>query len=1442
MLSPNTMKCSTKRRLELRNQLKSRSFFVFLLAFLLVTSYVIPVNAAVSAQADPAGTTPWQDSIPEMLAAGKYEEGVVIAGIDMSGAKHSDEPGSALGEKKLGADTEPIMTVDSEAVSAEPSFHSEPSWFQSLKDSLTGGSHDEVAITSIRRGDMTTEQILRLLAEEDSVVFAEPNYITEMNTEDDSVPASGPSIKGDAGQDRDTTAPARDVTAIQWSSSADSTLRAPGTSGNPSMNVPGWPDGSNMDHEIIVAVIDYPVDFNNPDLADRAYTFSPELQEKLGCDKHGFNATWESKDGKLEYFEDGDHGTHVAGIIGASWDGHGINGVGSNVRIVSVQNANEDGLTSLVNVLRAMNFVRETKENGVDIRITNNSWGLFQNSKALDAAVTELGENGILSLFAAGNDSQDLNKMPNLVGTLAENPYTIIVASADVSGHLADSSNYGKGIVTLAAPGVEILSCMQTIQEGQYIPAMASENKYYENFENDSISLKIYQIDPQTGEKLEGTDGVVVRADEAMGFEGGNVLKVPVNHEYTEEIWYGPACTFRLEFDDAEALEFDPATDSFGFAFGSANEVGVMNVSGYEEWFFGLWSHRSSWSMCEVPLGEMERGSEPYVTISMDVSTVDEVYFDTIGIGNEKHPYGLKSGTSMASPAAAGAAAVIASRHYEEISAADADSAKALAGYVRSSVRMMPALADKVSTGGIIDLSVDATAADPDQQPAPDITDVSVSGTEVTLTGSGFGSSGGMVTVKPYVTGKESAELETAVSEWSDGNVTLSLNKGFQGILEAELTTSNGKKDTMVKFISKSRNLFETDLSIVSDTGDPFAFDAPDKSYPDAVRMGDSESSGIMMTLGDQIYYMPVAAEVEKEPAYRSLYCYDLSTDTWSTCPAYPKWIAFASGTGYDGKLYVKGLPTDTDETGNISYYDDFDLLEKGEVCIYSYTPGDSSWEECSTDEVYPEQTLFTLNDRLMLAGSVYVPGESDEDLGYSSNLIWSYDPEKGADEILGTVPPLSENPIVTCAFGHIFITSRFGDLLYELGEDLSAENAVELDTPLKDNNKEEYEMPKTDSTHFSLAGNDEMLVLIWSDIRDGSADTYILKKGESSFSPYNKRVSDATVFGPASVIRDGRLYVTGSSAFEPENRLFRSTLLKERKPSSGGGSHTVTYPVNLAESIENGNASVSMSRIQSGKKVTVTLQPDEGYQTKSVTVTDKNGQNVEISDITDDTFTFTMPDSAVTITPVFTKIQEPGGPDDTVCPRDDTCPITPFTDTDKNEWYHDGVHWAIENSIMNGTGVNTFEPLTTTTRAMIVTMLWRMEGSPQADGTASFRDVPDRQWYTDAVRWAAASGIVYGYDEDTFGPDDSVTREQLATILYRSVKAKGQGFTGTWAFPLNFDDADQVSEWADEAMHWMVMNGIIQGMSDKELSPQGDALRAQVATMLMRFSQQLQA
>ena len=117
-----------------------------------------------------------------------------------------------------------------------------------------------------------------------------------------------------------------------------------------------------------------------------------------------------------------------------------------------------------------------------------------------------------------------------------------------------------------------------------------------------------------------------------------------------------------------------------------------------------------------------------------------------------------------------------------------------------------------------------------------------------------------------------------------------------------------------------------------------------------------------------------------------------------------------------------------------------------------------------------------------------------------------------------------------------------------------------------------------------------------------------------------------------------------------------------------------------------------------------------------------------------------------------------------------------------------------------------------------------------------TYADIPEGQWYTEAVRWASSEGIVDGFDGLAFGPNYSVTREQLAAILYRCAMRRGLGFQGAWMFRLDYPDAGAISEWADEAMYWMVRNGIINGMEDGTINPQGNATRAQVATILMRY------
>ena len=192
---------------------------------------------------------------------------------------------------------------------------------------------------------------------------------------------------------------------------------------------------------------------------------------------------------------------------------------------------------------------------------------------------------------------------------------------------------------------------------------------------------------------------------------------------------------------------------------------------------------------------------------------------------------------------------------------------------------------------------------------------------------------------------------------------------------------------------------------------------------------------------------------------------------------------------------------------------------------------------------------------------------------------------------------------------------------------------------------------------------------------------------------------------------------------------------------------------------------------------------------------------------------------------------------DSTICAGGEACPLSGFSDLNPDAWYHDGVHWALESGVMNGTGAGIFAPDAATSRAMLVTMLWRMEGQPKARDEMTFADVAPERWYTEAIRWAVSGGIVRGYSALAFGPDDAITREQLAVILYRFAEWRGTDVTSGVVDRLGqFLDAEKISPWALEAMRWAVHTGLIRGVGSDTLSPKTGAVRVQTATMLMRF------
>lgn len=264
------------------------------------------------------------------------------------------------------------------------------------------------------------------------------------------------------------------------------------------------------------------------------------------------------------------------------------------------------------------------------------------------------------------------------------------------------------------------------------------------------------------------------------------------------------------------------------------------------------------------------------------------------------------------------------------------------------------------------------------------------------------------------------------------------------------------------------------------------------------------------------------------------------------------------------------------------------------------------------------------------------------------------------------------------------------------------------------------------------------------------------------------------------------------------------------------GSGHSIA-----AGQAEHGTCQVNPTAWQ-GQTVAVKLSPDEGYKVDSLTVAGDGGRTVTARDAGEGLWVFQMPAFDVRLTPSFAPLNQDHG--------------LPFTDVGQNDWFYSAVRFVYERGMMAGTSADKFSPRTNTSRAMVVTILYRLDGSPET-APGSFPDVGAGQWYTDAVGWASQNGIVKGYSNGRFGPGDDITREQMAAILYRYAQHKNQDVSKTGDLS-TFVDAGKVSGYAAAEMGWAVGSGLITGKDGNRLDPQGKATRSEAAAILTRFCQ----
>ena len=294
---------------------------------------------------------------------------------------------------------------------------------------------------------------------------------------------------------------------------------------------------------------------------------------------------------------------------------------------------------------------------------------------------------------------------------------------------------------------------------------------------------------------------------------------------------------------------------------------------------------------------------------------------------------------------------------------------------------------------------------------------------------------------------------------------------------------------------------------------------------------------------------------------------------------------------------------------------------------------------------------------------------------------------------------------------------------------------------------------------------------------------------------------------GVVTAVGNGTTTITAQAG---EKTAICTVTVRTYSSSSSRPSYSITTP----SKPENGSVTVDPERARSGSRVTVTVTPDSGYKLGELVVTDKDGKKLELTDKGNGQYTFTMPSGKVEVAAEFVKEVE----------------VSPFADVATDAYYYDAVKWAVNKGITNGVSETLFGPDQACTRAQIVTFLWRAAGSPEPKSGSNFADVAADSYYAKAVAWAVENGITKGTSETTFHPDETCTRAQGVTFLYRALGKLAAAQAG-------FTDVAADSYYAD-AVNWAAENGVTNGISETLFGPDGSCTRAQIVTFLYRVYQ----
>lgn len=924
----------------------------------------------------PAGVLAQEDSPADYGTPGvDYAEGEAIVYVDGGAAALNNT--NSRSRSASAYETEELMTVEA---AAEPAAENSPM----LRSAAAQTGKSLVLVKS----GQDTESLIADLQNNPNVEFAEPNYYVE---------AYGVNEPTDPGY------------KDQW---ALKNQLNPGSTSIPSADInaaDAWKAVDTTGNPPVVAVLDSGVDYHHPDLKNKMWTASEDLQAKIGGGTYGYNAiTGENPKDPMD--TDIGHGTHCAGIIAAQWDNAiGVAGVSPNAQIMAVRFLGKSG-SDMAGAIRGYAYIQAAAKAGVNVVAINNSWGPGtvegRQLRSVSTAATAIGRDyGVVSCFAAGNSNtnNDLNS-----GGIVNSPYVVTVGAMDSEGYKSFFSCYGKETVDVFAPGSQILSTTSTDKmlamnehemPTQYLPQIQEkgDSYFYETFEGDTPSVSLRLLDKDGNKKADSEEGpgyastkglqlslASIQNDEAfaieMVFNRDELKSIDTNALFNiafqagcDNAMYGQ--TFLLQyqdkdgkwqgFDSTQVLEKDKDDNPTQYLPARLRlSDHNWNQSTQEVNLPDFMEYKNPEAQNEVVLRLIPKPAEEGQQGVMSGKTGDTATFrlDDVGFGKKASDYFYSDGTSMATPVVTGIAALLSTKF---------DSAEEVCARIKGGVNREEAQED-LKNASVSQGFVDAGAAFDDEQCVPVLNDLTIDGDTATLKGYFFGTQG-TVSI-----GGQNA----VITGWADNTITFTMPQGIKGKQEVIVTPEN--KDY-------GRNIFEVSTYVKGYS----TLAAPDLKL-DEFGDYDLRSADLypltMAATENKLAYLGIILETNE----LKMSIYDIATGKWDEkAISLPENIMKAANTSFysltAGKTKFYLLYSTQEKV-----IEDGKETVKSYVRVGTYDPAAATWKTVDT-ELGGTEKLVVYGDKLLAVGGDDITVTDNGVTSTAKNSVLIINPETGA-------------------------------------------------------------------------------------------------------------------------------------------------------------------------------------------------------------------------------------------------------------------------------------------------------------------------------------------------------------------------------------------------------------------------------------------------------------